>query len=90
MSNLPTHEEWQTALADFRRLQADINALVARYCTPHGSVTLRLERREDGGLLIWSDEVMGLIITAALPGDAMAKVWPALHALKHPITTIQL
>ena len=50
-------------------------------------IVLDLYRREDGGLRIAGrGDARGLILSAATPGDAIAKLWPALHALKLPIT----
>lgn len=49
-------------------------------------LTIKLIRREDGGLQICSDDAPGLILSCATPGGALSSVWPALHALKHPIT----
>lgn len=79
---MPTNDEWAEATAGFRRLQVELNTLVARYCVPNRAVTIKIERRDDGGLRIWSDEVMGLIVSGADPEQTLAKVWPALVALK--------
>lgn len=50
-------------------------------------IVLDLYRREDGGLRIAGrDDARGLILSGALPGMVMQEVWPALFALKHPIT----
>lgn len=50
-------------------------------------IVLDLYRREDGGLRIAGrDDARGLILTGYLPAEVLAKVWPALFALKHPIT----
>lgn len=50
-------------------------------------IVLDLYRREDGGLrIVGRDDARGLILSGELPGDVLAKIWPALHALKHPIS----
>jgi hypothetical protein len=43
--------------------------------------TLQCERREDGGLRIWSDDVPGLILSGLKPRDVMRDVIPAIDAL---------
>lgn len=50
-------------------------------------IVLDLYRREDGGLRIAGrGDARGLIVSSEDPGGALAKVWPALYALKLPIT----
>lgn len=45
------------------------------------AVTIRLERRIDGGLRISSAETPGLILSGADPQKVLTDVWPALEAL---------
>lgn len=45
-------------------------------------VTLKMQRREDGGLRVWSDKVGGLILSGSDPEKVMSKIWPGLVALK--------
>ncbi len=45
-------------------------------------VTLKMQRREDGGLRVWSDKVDGLILAGKEPEKVMAQIWPGLVALK--------
>lgn len=45
-------------------------------------ITLKMQRREDGGLRVWSDKVNGLILSGAKPEEVMAQIWPGLVALK--------
>jgi hypothetical protein len=50
-------------------------------------IVIDLYRREDGGLCIGGrGDARGVIISAATPDDALAKLWPAMHALGLPIT----
>ncbi len=50
-------------------------------------IVLDLYRREGGGLQIAGrDNARGLILSGPTPGGVLAKLWPALHALKNPIT----
>lgn len=50
-------------------------------------IVLDLYRREDGGLRIAGrDTARGLILSDEDAGTVLSKVWPALYALKHPIT----
>lgn len=55
------------------------------------SVTITLTRRADGGLRVHGEPPLGLglILSGELPGEVIARLWPALHALKHPITKTQ-
>lgn len=46
-------------------------------------VTITLERREDGGLRVWSDDVLGLILSHADPITTGQDIVPALLALGH-------
>ncbi len=34
MSDMPTREEWEAGIADFRRIQSDLNTLVKLWCKP--------------------------------------------------------
>lgn len=45
------------------------------------SVTLNLEKREDGGLRVYSDELPGLILSHSDPGLVLIDVGVALKAL---------
>ena len=45
-------------------------------------LTLTLERREDGGLRVYSDDVPGLILSGRNPDKVMATVLDAINALK--------
>lgn len=44
--------------------------------------TIKLQRREDGGLCVWSDDVPGLVLSGPDPQAIMRDVWPALEALR--------
>lgn len=52
-------------------------------CKPtwSGPLTIVLERREDGGLHVYSNELPGLILSSAQPAKLMADVIPAINAL---------
>ncbi len=45
-------------------------------------ITIKIKRRADDGLHIYSDEVPGLILSGLSPEKMMAATWPALVALK--------
>lgn len=50
-------------------------------------IVIDLYRREDGGLRIAGrGDARGLILSGELPGMILGQLWPALVALKHPIT----
>lgn len=44
-------------------------------------ITIQIEPRGDGGICIWSPEVMGLILSGSDPAKVMAAIWPALEAI---------
>lgn len=44
-------------------------------------ITLCLERREDGGLRVWSDDVPGLVLSHSDAEKVMADVIPALELI---------
>lgn len=46
-----------------------------------GLIVVKMLRREDGGLRIWSDGIGGLILSDNDPVRACGKIWPALLAL---------
>lgn len=47
-----------------------------------GELTIKLQRREDGGLRVYSDDVRGLVLSGRDPVEVMADVWPALEVLR--------
>ncbi len=49
-------------------------------------VTIRMERREDGGLRVWGEPPGGLILSGPDPERVIASIWSALGGLQHPIT----
>lgn len=51
-------------------------------CAPRREITIRLIRREDDGLRIYSEDVPGLILSGPDPDEVMANVLPALQELK--------
>lgn len=52
-----------------------------RTSVPDDAVTIKLLRREDGGLRICSDNVPGLILSSSDPEKALRDIWPALRVL---------
>lgn len=44
-------------------------------------ITIQIEPRGDGGICVWSPEIMGLILSGPDPEKIMAAIWPALVAL---------
>lgn len=48
------------------------------------TITLRVQRRADGGLRVWSDDVRGLILSHSDPKKVMEDVLPALDVLWPP------
>jgi hypothetical protein len=60
-----------------------------------GRVTVRFERRDDGGLLIYSDDVPGLVLSHRDPRKALEDLIPALkiilsHRYGAPVDVRQL
>lgn len=49
---------------------------------PFDEIKLTLITREDGGLRICSDSVLGLILSGPDPVKVLSDVWPAILALK--------
>jgi hypothetical protein len=47
-------------------------------------ITLRLERRDDGGLRVLCDEVPGLVLSHSNPELVMADILPALRVMGWP------
>lgn len=50
-------------------------------CATGRVVAIKLQRREDGGLRIYSDQIPGLILSGNDPRKVMADLWPALEGL---------
>lgn len=50
-------------------------------CVTEPVVTIKLMRRQDGGLRVFSDDVPGLILSGTDPEKVMADVWPALQTI---------
>lgn len=48
--------------------------------------TINLERRDDGGLRVEGPRPGSLILSGPDPEAVLAKIWPALIAINHPIT----
>lgn len=44
-------------------------------------VRIIIQRRIDGGLRVYSDDVPGLVLSGSDPTKVMADVWPALMVL---------
>lgn len=44
-------------------------------------ITIQIEPCGDGGICVWSPEVMGLILSGSNPEKIMAAIWPALEAI---------
>lgn len=44
-------------------------------------VTLKMQRRPDGGLRVWSDEVPGLVLSHKDPAKVLSDVVPALEVI---------
>lgn len=44
-------------------------------------VTVQLQRREDGGLRAWSDDVPGLTLSHSDPAKVLADIAPALEVI---------
>jgi len=47
-----------------------------------GEVAVYLAPREGGGLRVWSDEVIGLILSGPDPRKVGADIWPAIEAIR--------
>lgn len=45
------------------------------------AITLRLERRQDGGLRVFSDDVPGFVLSHREPELVCADIWPALRVI---------
>lgn len=44
-------------------------------------VVVRVERRSDGGLRVWSDDIPGLVLSNRDPHKVMADIVPAIEAI---------
>lgn len=44
-------------------------------------VVIRVQRRSDGGLRVWSDDVPGLVLSNKDPQKVLADIKPALEAI---------
>lgn len=58
-------------------------------------IIVRVEKRADGGLRIWSDDVPGLILSGDDPARVLADIGPAIEAIVsemvgHPVSAHEL
>jgi hypothetical protein len=44
-------------------------------------IVLKIERRKDGGLRVWSDDVPGLVLSHRDPAKVLADIQPALKVI---------
>ena len=45
-------------------------------------LTIRVAQRSDGGMLVWSDELPGLVLSGADPAKVGADIFPAIKELR--------
>ena len=54
------------------------------------NISLKIEPRPDGGIRIWSPQVLGLILSGPDPEKVMGAVWPALVVLEEHRESVRL